>query len=106
MCDFLCNGIIDSLVQSQVVCPSFMFFFFFKVNLSCVNHYYNRFAIQIDTFELWYWRRLSRIPWTARRSNQSILKEINLEYALEGLTDAEAEAPMLWPPLIGKKPKT
>ena len=41
--------------------------------------------------------RLFRVPWTARRSNQSILKEINPEYSLEG-TDAEAEAPVLWPP--------
>ena len=38
-----------------------------------------------DTFELWGWRRLLRVPWTARRSNQSILKEINPEYSLEGL---------------------
>ena len=38
-----------------------------------------------DTFELWCWRTLLRVPWTARRSNQSILKEINLEYTLEGL---------------------
>ena len=40
---------------------------------------------RIDAFELWYWRRLSRVPWTARRSNQSILKEISPEYSLEGL---------------------
>ena len=40
---------------------------------------------RIDAFELWYWRRLLRVPWTARRSNQSILKKINLEYSLEGL---------------------
>ena len=40
---------------------------------------------RIDAFELWYWRRLLRIPWTARRSNQSILKEISPEYSLEGL---------------------
>ena len=46
---------------------------------------------RIDAFELWCWRRLLRIPWTARRSNQSILKEI-------GRTDAEAETPILWPP--------
>ena len=51
---------------------------------------------------------LFRVPWTARRSNQSILKEINPEYSLEG-TDAEAEAPILWPPeaksqLIGRDP--
>ena len=40
---------------------------------------------KFDAFELWYWRRLSRIPWMARRSNQSILKEISPEYSLEGL---------------------
>ena len=40
---------------------------------------------RIDAFELWRWRRLLRIPWTAKRSNQSILKEINPEYSLEGL---------------------
>ena len=40
---------------------------------------------RIDAFELWCWRRLLRVPWTARRSNQSILKEINLEYSLERL---------------------
>ena len=40
---------------------------------------------RIDAFELWCWRRLSRVPWTVRRSNQSILKEINREYSLEGL---------------------
>ena len=40
---------------------------------------------RIDAFELWYWRRLLRVPWTARRSNQSILKEISPEYSSEGL---------------------
>ena len=40
---------------------------------------------RIDDFELWCWRRLLRVPWTARRSNQSILKEIHPEYSLEGL---------------------
>ena len=40
---------------------------------------------RIDGFELWCWKRLLRVPWTARRSNQSILKEINPEYSLEGL---------------------
>ena len=63
--------------------------------------------LRIDAFELWCWRRLLRVPWTARRSNQSILKEISPEYSLEGL--------MLklklntWPPdvknwLVGKDP--
>ena len=41
--------------------------------------------LRIDAFELWYWRRLLRVPWTARRSNQSILKKISTEYSLEGL---------------------
>ena len=40
---------------------------------------------RIEAFELWYWRRLLRVPWTARRSNQSILEEISPEYSLEGL---------------------
>ena len=52
---------------------------------------------RIDAFELWYWRRLLRIPWTARRSNQSILKEISPEYSLEGMM-LKAETPILWPP--------
>ena len=52
---------------------------------------------KIDVCELWSWRRLSRVPWTARRSNQSIVKEINPEYSLEGLM-CEAEAPILWQP--------
>ena len=42
--------------------------------------------LRIDAFELWYWRRLLRVLWTARQSNQSILKEISPEYSLEGLT--------------------
>ena len=53
---------------------------------------------RIDDFELWCSGRFLRVPWTARGSNQSILKEINLEYSLEGGTDIEAEATMLWPP--------
>ena len=49
---------------------------------------------RIDAFELWCWRRHLRVPWTARRSNQLILKEINPEYSLEG--DIEAETPVFW----------
>ena len=49
---------------------------------------------RIDAFELCCWRRRLRVSWTARRSNQSILKEISPEYSLE----AEAETPTLWPP--------
>ena len=52
---------------------------------------------RIDAFELWCWRRLLRVPWTARRSNQSILKEISPGCSLEGLM-AKAETPILWPP--------
>ena len=56
---------------------------------------------------LWCWRRLLRVLWTARRSNQSVLKEISPDYLSEGMT--EAETPILWPPdsknwLIGKDP--
>ena len=58
---------------------------------------------RIDAFELWCWRRLLRVPWTAQRSNQLILKEISPKYSLE------AETPIVWPPdaksrLIGKDP--
>ena len=50
---------------------------------------------RIDIFELWCWIRLLRVPWTARRSNQSILKEINPEYSLER---TDTEVPILWLP--------
>ena len=49
-------------------------------------------------FELWCWRRLLRVPWTARSSNQSILKEISPGISLEGMNDAKAETLVLWPP--------
>ena len=52
---------------------------------------------RIDAFELWCWNRLLRVPWTARRSNQSILKVISPEVFI-GRTDAEAETPILRPP--------
>ena len=59
---------------------------------------------RIGAFELWCWRRLLRVPWTARRSNQSILKQ---PWDFFGRNDAKAETPVLWPPhekscLIGK----
>ena len=61
---------------------------------------------RIDTFKLWYWKSLLRVPWTARRLNQSILKEINPEYSLERL---KLKLKLFWPPdvksqLIGKDP--
>ena len=52
---------------------------------------------RIDAFELWCWRRLLRVPWTARRSNQSILKEISPEYSLEELM-VKLKLQVLWPP--------
>ena len=63
---------------------------------------------RIDAFELWCQRRLMRTPWTARRLNQSILKEISPEYSLEGLM-LKLKLPIIWPPdvmngLIGKNP--
>ena len=64
---------------------------------------------RIDAFELWCWRRLLRVPWTVRRSNQSILKEISPEYSLEGLM-LKLKL-QLWPPdaknwFFGKDPDT
>ena len=52
---------------------------------------------RIDAFELWCWRRLLRVPWTARRSNQSILKDISPEYSLEGLM-LKLKLQYFWPP--------
>ena len=51
--------------------------------------------LRIDAFELWCWRRLLRVPWTARRSNQSMLKEISSGCSLEGLI---LKLKQLWPP--------
>ena len=64
---------------------------------------------RINSFELWCWRRLLRVLWTARRSNQSVLKEVSPEYSLEGLMLKLHLWPILWPSdgkswLIGKDP--
>ena len=59
---------------------------------------------RIDDFELWCWRRLLRVPWTARRSNQSILKEISPGCSLEGLL-LRLKLPILWPPHWGQAEK-
>ena len=58
---------------------------FLVVICGCESWDYKAEHQRINAFELWYWRRLLRIPWTARRSNQSILKEISPEYSLEEL---------------------
>ena len=52
---------------------------------------------RIDAFELWCWKRFLRVPWTARRYSQSILKEISPQYSLEGLM-LRLKLPILWPP--------
>ena len=67
--------------------------------------YKESWALKNWCFWKWCWRRLLRVPWTARRSNQSILKEIshpkgNLSWIFIGRTDAEAETPILWPPVV------
>ena len=70
---------------------------FLVVMHGCENRTRKKAQCQkIDAFELWYWRRLLGVLWTARRSNQSILKEISPENSLE--RHAEAEAPVLWLP--------
>ena len=69
------------------------------VMYGCENWTVNKAECQrIDAFELRCWRRLLRVPWTARRSNQSILKEIDQSWVFIGRTDVETETPLLWPP--------
>ena len=55
---------------------------------------------RIDAFELWCWRRLLRVPWTARRSNQSLGLQVNQSWVFFERTDVEAETPVLWPPHV------
>ena len=55
---------------------------------------------RIDAFVLWYWRRLLRVPWTARRSNQTATDPKDLSWVFTGRTDVEAETPILWPPHV------
>ena len=74
------------------------------VTYSCENWTIKKAECQrFDAFKLWCWRRLLRVSWTARKSNQSILREIRPEYLLKGLTDAEAEAPVFWPSDVNRK---
>ena len=84
---------LDSILKSRdITWPTkvhllkAMFFFFPVVMCECESWAIRKAEHRsIDTFELWCWRRLLRVPWTARSSNQSILKEINPGYSLEGL---------------------
>ena len=94
---------LDSLLKSKdITLPTKIHLVkaivFLLVMYGCENWTINKTEHQrIDAFELWCWRRLLRVPWTAGRSNQSILKEISPESVI-GRTDAEAEAPILWSP--------
>ena len=90
---------LDSVLKSRdislptKVClvKAMVFPFFFDVRVGLQRKLRN------VAFEVWYRRRLLRVPWPARKSNQSILKEISLEYSI-GRTDVEAETAILWPP--------
>ena len=82
---------LDSILKSRdITLPTkfclFKAMVFPVVMYGCGSWTLNKAGCQrIDAFELWCWRRLLRVPWTAKRSNQSILKEISPEYSLEGL---------------------
>ena len=82
-------SIKDCLVKAMV-CPVVMY--------GCESWTIKKADCQsIDAFELWCWRRLLRVPWTARRSNQSILRE-DQSWVFFGRTDVESETPVLWSP--------
>ena len=82
---------LDSVLKSRdITLPTKDYLFkamvFSEVMYGCESWTINKAECQkIDAFELWFWRRLLQVPWTARRSNQSTLKEINPEHSLEGL---------------------
>ena len=80
---------LDSILKSRDITnkgPSSQSYDFPVVMYGCERWTIKKAECQrIDAFELWCWRRLLRVPWTARRSNRSILKEIKPEYSLEGL---------------------
>ena len=82
---------LDSILKSKNITLSTKVHLVKAMVFPVVMYGYERWTIKkaerrrIDTFELWCWRRLLRVPWTARRSNQSILKELSPEYSLEGL---------------------
>ena len=89
--------------------PTVTTFNLIKFTSACLKlDHKESWAPRIDAFELWCWRRLLRLLWTARRSNQSILKEISPEYSLEGLM-LKLKVQILWPSdgknwLTGKDP--
>ena len=75
---------LDSILKSRDITLPTKVHLIKAMIFPVVMHECERWTM-IDAFELWCWRRLLRVPWTARRSNQSILKEISPEYSLEGL---------------------
>ena len=85
------NGMQSMSSRSSVKRMSWQVEIWLSCGFSVVMYRCERWTIQkterqrIDAFELWCWRRLLRVPWTARKTNQSILKEINPEYSLKGL---------------------
>ena len=102
---------LDSILKSRDITLSAKVHLVKAMVFSIVMYGCERWTIKkaehwrIDAFELWCWRRLLRVPWTARRSNQSIPKD----WIVIGRTDAKAEAPIFWPPdvksqLTGKDP--
>ena len=94
---------LDSILKSRDITLPTKIHLVKVIVLPVVMYGYESWTIKkaerqrIAVFEVWCWRRLLRVPWTARRSNQSILKEISLKYSLEGLM-LEAETSILWPP--------
>ena len=82
---------LDSILKSRDITLLTKFHLVKAMVFPVVMYGYESWTIKkaerrrIDAFELWFWRRLLRVPWTARRSNKSILKEISPEYSLEGL---------------------
>ena len=82
---------LDNLLKSRDITLPTKFWLikamvFSVVMYGCESWIINKAEYQrIDAFKLWYWRRLLKVPWTTRRSNQSILNEISPEYSLEGL---------------------
>ena len=93
---------LDSILKSRdITLPTKVYLVkaivFLEVMYGCESWTKKKAECQrIDAFELWCLRRLLRVPWTTKRSNQFILKESSPEYSLEG--HAEAETPILWPP--------
>ena len=94
---------LDSILKSRDIILSTKVHLVKAMVFPAVMYGYESWTIKkaehrrIDAFELWCWRRLLKFPWTARRSNQSILKEISPGCSLEGLM-LKLETPILWPP--------